>query len=93
MFQKSQSEKLIWVFNQPVSNSGRIKEMILNFAKEKSLNWDVELEFNPDKFLVENAEILISSDAWVLDHCKNWFNLISYLMIEEKLSVNLVKMV
>lgn len=92
-FQKSQVEKLIWVFDQPVSNSGRIKEMILNFAKEKNINWNVELEFNPDKFLVEHAEIAVSSDAWILDHCKNWFNLISYLIIEEKLSVNLVKMV
>lgn len=91
-FNKSQAENLIWIFDKPVSNSGRIKEMILDFANENTLNWNVELEFNPDKFLAENAEIIVSSDAWILDHCKNWFNLIGYLITEEKLSVNLVKM-
>lgn len=89
---KSKAEKLVWLFDKPVSNSGRIKQMILDFAKENHLNWEVELEFNPDKFLVENAEITVSSDAWILDHCKNWFNLVGYLIDEEKLSVNLVKM-
>jgi hypothetical protein len=91
-FKKSKAEKLIWIFDKPVSNSGRIKQIILDFAKDNNLNWKVELEFNPDKFLVENKEIIVSSDAWILDHCKNWFNLIEYLIHEEKLSVNLIKM-
>lgn len=91
-FKKYKAEKLVWVFDKPVSNSGRIKQIILDFAKENHLNWEVELEFNPDKFLVEKKEIIVSSDAWILDHCKNWFNLVGYLIKEEKLSVNLVKM-
>lgn len=91
-YKKSQSENLIWIFDKPVSNSGRIKQMIIDFANENTLNWNVELEFNPDKFLAENAEIIVSSDAWILDHCKNWFNLVEFLIAEEKLSVNLVKM-
>ncbi|MCI3939005.1 DUF434 domain-containing protein [Chryseobacterium aahli] len=91
-FNKSHAENLIWIFDKPVSNSGRIKEMILDFAKENYLNWKVELEFNPDKYLVGNAEIVVSSDAWILDNCRNGFNLVGYLINEEKLSVNLVKM-
>ncbi|WP_230637201.1 DUF434 domain-containing protein [Chryseobacterium sp. LC2016-29] len=91
-FQRSQVQKLIWIFDQPVSNSGRIKEKILDLAQENNFDWNVELEFNPDRFLVENAEIIVSSDAWILDHSKNWFNLIKYLINEEKLSVDLVKM-
>lgn len=91
-FKKAKVEKLVWVFDKPVSNSGRIKQIILDFAIENHLNWEVELEFNPDKFLVENAEITVSSDAWILDHCRNWFNLVGYLIDEEKLPVNLVKM-
>jgi hypothetical protein len=92
-FQKSKAEKLVWIFDKPVSNSGRIKQIILDFATENSLNWEVELEFNPDKYLVENKGIIVSSDAWILDHCKNWFNLVGYLIGEEKLSGNLIKMV
>jgi hypothetical protein len=91
-FHKSHAEKLIWIFDKPVSNSGRIKQMIMDFAIENNLNWNVELEFNPDKFLAENAEILVTSDAWILDHCKSWFNLIGYLIQEENLSANVIKM-
>ena len=91
-FHKSHAEKLTWIFDKPVSNSGRIKQMIIDFAIENNLNWNVELEFNPDKFLAENAEIVISSDAWILDHCKSWFNLIEYLIQEENLSANVIKM-
>lgn len=91
-FRKSGAEELIWIFDQPVSNSGRIKQMILEFAFENNLNWSGGLEFNPDRFLAENAGIVISSDAWIIDHCKNWFNLVGYLIAEEKLPANLVKM-
>jgi hypothetical protein len=91
-YHTSKAEKVIWIFDKPVSNSGKIKQMIMDFALENNLNWEVDLEFNPDKFLSENAEIVVSSDAWILDNCKKWFNLIQYLIDEEKLSVNLIKM-
>ncbi|WP_294333234.1 DUF434 domain-containing protein [uncultured Chryseobacterium sp.] len=90
-FRKSGAAGLFWIFDKPVSNSGRIKQMILDFAVENDLNWSAGLEFNPDKFLAEGAEIAVSSDAWILDHCKSWFNLIGYLIREEKPAVNLVK--
>ncbi|MFP3593146.1 DUF434 domain-containing protein [Chryseobacterium sp. SIMBA_038] len=91
-FQKAKLQKLIWIFDKPVSNSGRIMQIILEFAQENNLNWEVDLQFNPDKFLAKNVEIIASSDAWILDHCKKWFNVIDYLIKEEKLSVNLIKM-
>ncbi|MBV8326367.1 DUF434 domain-containing protein [Chryseobacterium sp.] len=90
-FDKNQIHQLIWIFDQPVSNSGRIKQLILDFAKENSLNWEAELQLSPDKFLAETKDIIISSDAWILDHCQEWFNLVGSLIEEEKLSVNLVK--
>ncbi len=92
-FQKSGASKLIWIFDKPVSNSGRISRMVLDFARENELNWEAEPEFNPDRYLAEHADIAVSSDAWILDHCRNWFNLAGYLTEEEKLPVNLVKMV
>jgi len=91
-FQKAEVQKLIWIFDKPVSNSGRIKKIVLDFAEENKLNWEAELEFNPDKFLAENSEIAVSSDALILDHCPKWFNLIAYLIREENLEVNLIKM-
>ncbi|WP_165852251.1 DUF434 domain-containing protein [Chryseobacterium pennae] len=90
-FQKAQIQKLVWIFDQPVSNSGRIKQIVLDFAVENQFNWEGELQYNPDKFLAESSGIIISSDAWILDHCKEWFNLIAYLIKEENLSVNLIQ--
>jgi len=91
-YHKNQIQKLVWIFDKPVSNSGRIKQMILEFAEQNQLNWEGDLQYNPDKFLAESSELVISSDAWILDHCKEWFNLIGYLIKEENIPVNLIKM-
>ncbi|WP_326982317.1 DUF434 domain-containing protein [Chryseobacterium sp. MYb264] len=92
LFQQLRLGKIIWIFDQPVSNSGRIKQMIEEFAQGKALNWEVYLEFNPDRFLVENAGIVVSSDAWILDNCGHWFNLAAYLIQNENRSANLIKL-
>ena len=91
-YRKSQIDQLVWIFDKPVSNSGRIKQIILEFAEEHQLNWDADLQYNPDKFSAESSAIVISSDARILDHCKEWFNLIGYLITEESIPVNLIKM-
>lgn len=91
-FRKGNLQKLIWIFDKPVSNSGRMKQMIMEYAVEKNLNWEVELEYNPDRFLAENAVISVSSDAWILDNANSWFNLTDFLIQKEKLSVNLINL-
>lgn len=91
-YRKNQIHQLVWIFDKPVSNSGRIKQIVLEYAEQNGLNWDADLQFNPDKFLAESSAIVISSDAWILDHCKGWFNLIGYLIKEESLPFNLIKM-
>lgn len=89
---KSNIKKAIWVFDRPVYNSGRIKEIIYEYAKQKKLNWEVILENNPDKYLVDNSEIVISSDAWILDNCKFWFNLPEYLLSKTSLHANSINL-
>jgi len=89
-FQKFKPEKLVWIFDQPVSNSGRIKEIVLDFARQHSYDWEVNLEFNPDQFLVDHAEIVVSSDAWILDHCRHWFNLADCIIQDQKIPAHLI---
>ncbi|MDA3613652.1 DUF434 domain-containing protein [Polluticaenibacter yanchengensis] len=84
-----QPKQLIWILDKPVSNSGRLKQLLLDFAASNELDWEVHLEFNPDKYLVETGATVITSDAWVLDHCKWWFNMIDYMILTENLEVNL----
>lgn len=82
--------KIVWVFDKPVSNSGRLKQMLLEYAQEQQLDWEVYLEFNPDKYLAAASETIISSDAWILDHCRSWFNLTEYIVRSEQPEINLV---
>jgi len=64
-----------WWLDQPVSNSGRLKTLILEEAARAGWNMDVELSFSPDHVLSHTAEIIATSDGIVLDHCERWVNL------------------
>lgn len=75
-----QIEEAIWYFDAPVSNSGRLKSKIQELAKEQDWNWKIHLANNPDRELVENFEIIISSDGWVIDNAKNCFNFIAFVL-------------
>ncbi|BDD05843.1 DUF434 domain-containing protein [Aureibacter tunicatorum] len=74
--EKLEPKRVLWVFDQPVSNSGRLRKFIQELAAEKGWQWEVILEMNPDKYLVDHEEMIsISSDSWVLDGAKRWHNL------------------
>lgn len=77
--------KTIWVFDKPVSNSGRLKQMLQEFAEEHNYPWEVLLKDRTDHFLGESEYVVISSDSWVLDQSKCWFNLAG-IIIEKHLS-------
>lgn len=60
--------------DEPVSNSGRLKNEILNHSKTWNIFTEVELVRNPDPIL-SNMERVVTSDSVILDNCKSWFNL------------------
>ena len=67
--------EVLWLLDKPVSNSGQLKKLIMEFAESRNLNWNVELALNPDKLLIESPHIITTSDSGVLDRCKRWINL------------------
>lgn len=69
-----------WYLDQPVSNSGRLKTRLLEISAEHQFNWEVELVFDPDKVLAKSENIIVSSDGWILDEAKQWFNLGAYIL-------------
>lgn len=80
-----------WILDAPVSNSGRLKKRLEEIVNENSYKWNIILTNNPDELLAKSADIVISSDGWILERCSKWFNL-SALMIEERISsVNIVE--
>jgi hypothetical protein len=67
--------RTLWLLDRPVSNSGRLRALILQEAEERGWTCDVELPFDPDPLLSASAEIVATADSAILDRCRSWFNL------------------
>ncbi|MFK7002023.1 DUF434 domain-containing protein [Flavobacterium oreochromis] len=76
-------KEIIWIFDKPVSNSGRIKKMLEETASQENLTWTIRLEDKADDTIIKQTGIIISSDAYILENAAKWFNLIAFL-IESK---------
>ena len=73
-------ENALWLFDSPVSNSGRLKTIIGSLADENDWPWEVELLPNPDTKLIKTEQVAATSDSDVLDKCGKWTNLTAYIM-------------
>ena len=65
----------VWYLDRPVSNSGRLKQIILSTSSENGWPWRVELVADPDAILCEAECTVATADSGILDRCKSWFNL------------------
>ena len=74
------NNKVIWIFDKPVSNSGRLKTMLRELAELHQFDWEIILDNNPDNYLAESQHIVVSSDAWILDRSTKWLNLSAYMI-------------
>jgi hypothetical protein len=69
-----------WLLDSPVSNSGRLKQIIELMGQRHGWHWTVELAQNPDGLLAAAAEIILTADSAILDRCERWFNLMPRLL-------------
>ena len=72
-------EKAVIYLDQPVSNSGRLRQRILEFAEDIPLSLEVEIE-NPVDAILKTKPLVASADAIILDECQQWFNLVKYVV-------------
>jgi hypothetical protein len=64
-----------WLLDSPISNSGRLRRLMLDLAAQHGFRWQVELDSNPDKRIAEEPDaVAVSSDGWILDRCTAWYN-------------------
>jgi hypothetical protein len=70
-----QLERCQWYLDRPVSNSGRLKTLLLEMAEKEKWNWEVELVYSPDGVLVRAEDAAATSDSEILNRCRKWFNL------------------
>ena len=64
-----------WWLDRPVSNSGRLRALLLELAVELHQDWSVELVDDPDRVLINSSEAVATADAWILDSCESWVDL------------------
>jgi hypothetical protein len=69
-----------WLFDRPVSNSGRIRKLFIDYAHEHRHDWHVELVADADPILKESREIVATADSAILDVCVRWFNLARHVI-------------
>jgi hypothetical protein len=69
-----------WFFDQPVSNSGRLKVMLSQLAAANSWNWTASVVTNPDDELLASGQVIATADSQILDGAKQWFNLARYVI-------------
>jgi hypothetical protein len=84
VIEELQIKETIWILDSPISNSGRLKQIMTDLAEEKKWNWKVILEKHADKTIVELSQnqnhIVASCDAWIIINASNWINLCSFIV-------------
>jgi hypothetical protein len=63
-----------WWLDSPVSNSCRLKAVMLDLADVHGWPWTVELANNPDAVLKRASEPIATADSVILDGCGDWVN-------------------
>jgi hypothetical protein len=64
-----------WLFDRPVSNSGRIRSLVLEIARGRACDWSVDLVDNPDPLLIAATAPIATADSAILDAGPRWYNL------------------
>jgi len=72
--------RCIWYLDRPVSNSGRLKTLILQIAEQQRADWQVKVVYNPDDVLSQSDHTIATADSVVLDRCSAWCNLARHLV-------------
>ena len=67
-------ERVHWLLDKPVSNSGKLRQLLYEAAEKAGWNWTVTLHYNPDRLLIESKQPVLTSDSLILDQCAGWFN-------------------
>lgn len=72
--EKNKVGKINFYLDAPISNSGRLKEKILELLHDFNFELEVQNINNVDTVL-EKLDNVVTSDAIILDKCKSWINL------------------
>lgn len=81
-FQESGIKKAVFYLDAPVSNSGRLKQRILELMAQAGFEVAVEIE-NPVDAILKQKHHVVTADAIILDACESWYNLTSAIIAKK----------
>ncbi len=73
-FEKLGVKKALFYLEQQVSNSGRLRTLLLDQARDHAVEVQAELHPRVDG-LLSRMERVVTADAIILDKCGSWYNL------------------
>lgn len=73
-FEELGVKKALFYLDQQVSNSGRLRALLLEQAQNRAVKVQVELHPSVDG-LLSRMERVVTADAIILDKCGSWYNL------------------
>lgn len=79
-----------WLLDRPVSNSGRLRALLLEKSSEQGWNWEVVLSDRTDAALSSSPGTIITADSQILDRCQRWYNLTAQVIGERITEAKLV---
>ncbi len=73
--------KAVIYLDKPVSNSGRLRQRILDLSQEKDISFELEVCMHEQvDSILKTKPLIASADAIILDECGGWFNLAKYIV-------------
>ena len=85
-------EQVAWYLDSPVSNSGRLRDMLHQIAGEHGWEWQAHVVNNPDPVLAAAQEVIATADGIVLDQCRQWFNLARMVVTDYVPDANVLRL-
>jgi hypothetical protein len=73
-------DRVRWLLDRPVSNSGRLRGLIEERVADEHPRWAVELSDRTDRVLAESPDVVASADSAILDRCGRWCNLARHIV-------------
>jgi hypothetical protein len=73
--QHLQNRPAHWLLDQPVSNTGRLANLLRQLAAQHNWPWTVQLVPDPDPILKTTPQTIATSDSAILDQTTQWYNL------------------
>jgi hypothetical protein len=70
----------VWYLDAPVSNSGRLAQLLREVFATRNLVWDVQLVNSPDQQLRQSTSVVATADSAILDACAAWFDLTRHVL-------------